>query len=121
MASWHNNTDLNLTQVYGANWDVLISVLNYGDSGWNGQAYICATNGECDNTSAFNNTYAITGINKYHLVDDNATARHNTIGDELGHAWSLGHQGHHTSYMYPPQTTVTSPNVRDKSNVNLRY
>ena len=123
VAPWRNNTDLNLTQVYGVTWDVQISVLHYGASGWNGQTYICATNGECDNTSALNNTYsyAITGINQHYLADDNATARHNTIGHELGHPWSLAHQGYHTSSMYQVQTTVTSPNARDRGNVNTRY
>lgn len=123
MSSWATNTDLSFIKVTDLSWDILQNVMDWGNTGWTGYAYICSTNGSCDNTTAWGGTYSWCSarINTYLLNNDTQNQRRNTMMHEAGHCYSLGHRSDSTSIMLSYQTSIITPNGTDKSLVNSRY
>lgn len=123
MSNWDFYTDIDLLEVSDGSWDILVNVANYGATGWTGYAYICSTNGSCDNSTAWNGTYSWCSarINTNLLFDDTQAQRQNTIMHETGHCFSLGHRSDSTSIMLSYQTSITTPNSTDRSLINARY
>ncbi len=123
MSTWSAYTDLSMIEVTDGSWDILVNVSDYGDTGWTGYTYICATDGSCDSQTAWDQTYswAETRINSTYLVNNTQDERQNTIMHEAGHAFSLGHRNDSTSIMQPAQTSITAPNSTDVSLINARY
>lgn len=123
MSSWATNTDLSFITVTDSSWHVLQNVTNWGATGWTGYAYICSTNGSCDNATAWGGTYSWCSarINTQYLSDDTQSQRRNTMMHEAGHCFSLGHRTDGTSLMQTFQTSITTPNATDISLINSRY
>ena len=123
MDNWDFYTDIDLLEVFDGTWDVLVNVSDYGATGWTGYAYICSTNGSCDNQTAWDGTYSWCSarINTNLLFDDTQSQRQNTIMHEVGHCFSLGHRTDSTSLMLTYQTSITTPNSTDVSLINARY
>ena len=123
MSTWDSRTDIGFAEVTDGSWDILVNVADWGATGWTGYAYICANTGDCDNSTAWNNTYSWCSarINTNLLFDDSQSRRQNTMMHEVGHCFSLGHRSDSTSIMYDFQTAVTTPNATDISLINSRY
>lgn len=125
MSTWTSTTDLQLSQIGGSNWDIAQYVSTFGSTGWAGLAYICATTGACNNSSAWNNTYyyCIAYENRTYQDGYSYTFRQAVAGHEAGHCVSLAHNGNSSSIMYTyiSSTGVTSPNSGDRADVNARY
>ena len=122
--TWDYYTNLALTEVATSNFHALVYTTNWGNTGWNGYAYICSTNGYCNNQYALGGWYwyCHARINTYALWSKTQTQRQQTIAHELGHCWSLAHRLETTSVMYPTgPTTVITPNYYDRYYVNQRY
>ena len=121
---WDYYTNLSLYEVADNSYQALVYVANWGNTGWNGYAYICNTNGYCDNQTAYDGWYwyCHARINTGLLARYNATGRQNTIIHELGHCWSLGHRSDSTSVMYPSGPTSNIwPNTYDQWYINQKY
>ena len=125
MSRWTSTTDLQFSQIGGNNWDIAQYVSNFGSTGWAGLAYICATNGACNTSSALNNTYSycIAYENRRYQDGYSQTFRQAVSGHEAGHCVSLAHNNTTSSIMYTyiSSTGVTNPNSGDRSDVNARY
>ena len=125
MNTWTNTTDLSFSQTGGGNWDIAQYVSTFGATGWAGLAYICATNGACNNSSAWNNTYSycIAYENRTYQDSYSYTFRRAVATHEAGHCVSLAHNNNTSSVMYTfiSSTGVTNPNSGDRSDVNARY
>ncbi|MEM7585494.1 MAG: matrixin family metalloprotease [Acidobacteriota bacterium] len=125
MSRWTSTTDLQFRQIGGNNWDIAQYVSNFGSTGWAGLAYICATNGACNNSSAWNNTfnYCIAYENRFYMDGYSQSRRQAVSGHEAGHCVSLAHNNNTSSIMYTfiSSTGVTNPNSGDRSDVNARY
>jgi len=96
---------------------------NYGATGWAGSAYICATNGQCNNQSAFNTTYSycLARLNEYYLRNNSYDSIKAIALHEMGHCYSLGHRWVTNSVMYPYASSVLQPNPTDRYLINARY
>ena len=125
MSTWTSTTDLQFSQTGGDNWDIAQYVENFGNNGWAGLAYICATNGACNNSTAWNSTfsYCIAYENRYYQDGYNSTFRRAVATHEAGHCVSLAHNSNTSSVMYTyiSSTGVTNPNSGDRSDINRRY
>lgn len=125
MSTWTSTTDLSFSQTSSNNWDLAQYVSTFGNTGWAGLAYICATNGSCNNSNAWNNTfdYCIAYENRTYQDGYNYTFRRAVATHEAGHCVSLAHNNNTSSVMYTfiSSTGVTSPNSGDRSDVNRRY
>ncbi|MEM8932443.1 MAG: matrixin family metalloprotease [Acidobacteriota bacterium] len=125
MNTWTNNTDVNFTRVYNGNWQIAQHVTNFGATGWNGLAYICGTNGACNNSSAWNSTYwyCIARENRYYHDSRNYTWRQAIGTHEAGHCLSLAHTNSTADVMYTwiTNTARTSLSSHDRNDVNNRY
>ena len=125
MSTWTSTTDLSFSQVSNGAWDIAQYVSSFGSTGWAGLAYICATNGSCNNSSAWNNTfsYCIAYENRTYMDSYSYTFRRAVSTHEAGHCVSLAHNSNTSSVMYTyiSSTGVTNPNSGDRSDVNARY
>ncbi len=125
MSTWTSTTDLSFSQTSSGNWDIAQYVSTFGSTGWAGLAYICATNGACNNSSALNGTYdyCIAYENRTYQDGYSYTFRRAVSTHEAGHCVSLAHNNTTSSVMYTyiSSTGVTSPNSGDRSDVNARY
>lgn len=125
MSTWTSTTDLSFSQTSGNGWDIAQYVGTFGNTGWAGLAYICATNGSCNTTSALNGTYSycIAYENRTYQDGYSYTFRRAVATHEAGHCVSLAHNNNTSSVMYTfiSSTGVTSPNSGDRSDVNARY
>lgn len=125
MSRWTSTTDLSFTEIGGNNWDIAQYVDSFGSTGWAGLAYICATNGACSNSSAYNGTfdYCIAYENRTYMDGYSYTRRQAVSTHEAGHCVSLAHNNNTSSVMYTyiSSTGVTNPNSGDRSDVNRRY
>lgn len=125
MNTWSNTTDLSFSQTGGNGWDIAQYVSTFGNTGWAGLAYICANNGACNNSSAWNNTfnYCIAYENRTYQDGYNFTFRRAVSTHEAGHCVSLAHNNNTSSVMYTfiSSTGVTNPNSGDRNDVNNRY
>lgn len=125
MSTWTSTTDLSFSQTTGGNWDIAQYVSTFGSTGWAGLAYICATNGDCNTSSALNSTYSycIAYENRTYQDGYSYTFRRAVSTHEAGHCVSLAHNSNSSSVMYTyiSSTGVTSPNSGDRSDVNARY
>jgi hypothetical protein len=120
-AKWSAVTDLNIFEVTDTSWHVLSNVAAYAST-WTGYAYICSTNGSCDNSTAWNGTYSWCSARfNTNTVGSNTTKQQNTATHEMGHCWSLAHRDDSTSVMLSFQTSIIEPNQNDKDSVNTRY
>jgi predicted Zn-dependent protease len=120
--TWSATTDLNM--VYSCSGThITTSGLNYGKTGWVGYAYICATNGQCDNSSAKNSTYSscVARLNKYYLINNTSDSIKAISLHEMGHCYSLAHRTSSTSVMRPDNVANLTPNSTDISLINARY
>lgn len=125
MSKWTSTTDLQFTKITGNNWDIAQNVGTYGATGWAGLAYICATNGACSNSSAYNGTYSycVAYENRTYQDSYSSTYRQAVATHEAGHCVSLAHNNTSSSIMYTyiSSTGVTNPNTGDRNDVNARY
>ena len=125
MNTWTNTTDLSFSRTSGGNWDIAQYVSYNGNTGWAGLAYICSTNGACNNSSAWNNTfsYCIAYENRTYQDGYSYTFRRAVATHEAGHCVSLAHNNNTSSVMYTyiSSTGVTNPNSGDRNDVNRRY
>lgn len=125
MSRWTSTTDLQFSQISNDNWDIAQYVDVFGSTGWAGLAYICATNGACNNSTAWNNTfsYCIAYENRTYMDGYNYTFRQAVSTHEAGHCVSLAHNSNTSSVMYTyiSSTGVTNPSSGDRSDVNARY
>jgi len=125
MSTWTSATDLSFSTTGGGNWDIAQYVSTFGNTGWAGLAYICATNGACSNQSAYNGTYSycIAYENRTYQDGYSYTFRRAVATHEAGHCVSLAHNGNTSSVMYTyiSSTGVTYPNSGDRSDVNAKY
>ena len=123
---WDYYTNLSLSWVNDNNYHALVYVDNFGAVTWNGWAYICSTNGACNNATAVNGwfRYCWAKINTYKMRSTTQVQRQQTMTHELGHCFSLGHrdsQGY-SSVMYPTgPTNYPWPNATDAYLINQRY
>ena len=125
MNTWTSTTDLSFSQTSSDSWDIAQYVSTFGNTGWAGLAYICATNGACSNQSAYNGTYdyCIAYENRTYQDGYSSTFRRAVATHEAGHCVSLAHNNTTSSVMYTyiSSTGVTSPNSGDRSDVNAKY
>jgi len=98
------------------------SGMDYGATGWTGYAYICATNGQCDNSSAWNNTYrdCTARLNQYYLRNNSSDSIKSVALHEMGHCYSLGHRTD-GGIMDNPPPVLTYPDQTSIDLVNARY
>jgi hypothetical protein len=99
------------------------SGINYGATGWVGYAYICSTNGQCDNQSAWDGTYSncTARLNEYYLRNNDNDSIKWVALHEMGHCYSLGDRSDSSSVMNNQGITVLQPNQTDKDLINARY
>ncbi|MEO1086089.1 MAG: matrixin family metalloprotease [Acidobacteriota bacterium] len=125
MNRWTSTTDLSFSTTSGGNWDIAQYVSTFGNTGWAGLAYICATNGSCSNSSAYNGTYdyCIAYENRTYMDGYSYTRRQAVSAHEAGHCVSLAHNNNTSSVMYTfiSSTGVTNPNSGDRNDVNAKY
>jgi hypothetical protein len=121
---WSNGTDLNLGYNCGSlNFQTLGG--NYGNNGFFGYAYICAgpNESDCNHQTAWNGsyTYAEARNNTFYLSSWTATQRQFNCTHELGHCWSLGHDGRATSVMRTGQLSTIALDAGNVADVNAKY
>ncbi|GAB4580038.1 MAG: hypothetical protein Fur0022_27770 [Anaerolineales bacterium] len=119
-ATWSSSTDLDIAYDC-ANENITTTGLDYGNTGWAGQAYICNIDGGCLN---LNEPYAscIARSNVYYLRNWTTSQRQFNALHELAHCWSLDHrQSDSTSVTQQGQLSILQPNATDISLVNARH
>lgn len=125
MSKWTSTTDLQFTKIYTNYWDIAQYVSYQGATGWAGLAYICSTNGYCNNSTAWNSTYSYCVAYENQTYQDgySSTCKQAVAGHEAGHCVSLAHNSNTSSimYTYVASTCDTTPNSGDISDVNARY
>lgn len=122
VGEWTYESDLNIYR-NDSDWDGLTNV-NWWNTTWAGHAYICSTNNSCDNSTAWNGTYAWCSARANHKYQSNysASQRRGAMSHELGHCWSLHHRSDSTSIMGPNDCScLTGPNNNDNYYVNQRH
>jgi predicted Zn-dependent protease len=121
-ARWSADTDLNM--YYNCTGTHIWTVYaDYGDTGWAGYAYICNTNGDCNNSSAFSGTYQSchARANGYYISRNpdfyTSAEVQKLMTHELGHCYSLDHADVSGSVM----SNGSVPNSQDISLIDARY
>ena len=119
---WSADTDINM--LYDcATTHVWIIYADFGElTQWAGKAYICNTDGQCDNNEAFNGTYASCQVRlNSHWISGNPLYTDDEVQKlimhELGHCYSLAHSNDPTSVMGGSSV----PNAVDIMLINARY
>jgi hypothetical protein len=124
-AEWSADTDVNM--YYDCtNFNITTINDDFGNTGWAGYAYICNTDDDCDNGTAYDGTYKSceAKLNQYSFSNNpnfytdaevQIVAMH-----EIGHCLSLGHSSDTTSIM-GAGARGTIPNTRDIELINERY
>ncbi|GIK55781.1 MAG: hypothetical protein BroJett015_14440 [Chloroflexota bacterium] len=122
MGRWHTYTDANLLKVT-SNEDIKVVVTSFGITTWYGFAYICDIYGNCDNSTAFSNTYKSCELdfNTYFSGSWSDAEKENTFMHEAGHCLSLAHRDGVNSIMDPDHSSQNWLNEYDKVLVNNRY
>ena len=116
--SWHNYTDVNLTQVGSAGTTDHCNCYSglYGFNGWLGIAEIRRYSG-CtilEGRCRLNRSYLDSGYS--------TTNRKHVACQEVGHLWGLGHnRGSSTTCMNDTILSAPQPNSHDQSLVNSIY
>jgi hypothetical protein len=123
---WDYYTNLSLTRVYDNTYHALVYVGFWGNTGWNGYAYICNTGNVCNNQAAwdgwFKYCWAEINTGSSWIVNGSQTHRQQTMAHELGHCWSLAHRNESNAVMYTyGPTNYPWPNANDVWYVNNRY
>lgn len=122
MGRWHTYTDADLLKV-ASNEDIKVVVTSFGITTWYGFAYICDIYGNCDNGTAFSNTYKSCELdfNTYWSGSWSDAEKENTFMHEAGHCLSLAHRDGVGSIMDPDHSSQNWLNSYDKVLVNNRY
>ncbi len=120
--TWSADTDLDMYYSC-SDVDIWTSGMDYGPTGWVGYAYICSTDNQCDNQSAWDGTYrdATARLNQYYLRNNDDDSIRWVALHEMGHCYSLGHRAEADSVMNTQGITVLEPNQTDVSLINARY
>lgn len=131
-SSWHYSTVINLISTSSGSENMAFQSRDYGDTGWYGQALICAL-GNCNNSTAFNSTYtyAEARMNRYppYGVDGWSSQKKQAgFAHEIGHALSLKHNtGCGSCLMYPDIDVfygdfgTYKPTTDEVNGINDRY
>ncbi len=120
MGRWHTYTDVSMLKVT-SNEDIKVTVGNWGITAWYGIAYICDIYGNCDNTTAWSNTFASCDLDYNAYFTATSAEKENTFMHEAGHCLSLGHRDNVGSIMDPDRSSQTWLNATDKTLINNRY
>ncbi len=121
-ARWSADTDLNMYYNCTGT-DIWTIYADYGDTGWAGYAYICNTDGDCNNSSAYDGTYASCDAraNAYPISRNpnfyTSAEVQKLMTHEMGHCYSLDHADVSGSVMKDGSV----PNSQDIALINARY
>jgi len=120
MGRWHTYTDVDMIKVTSSE-DIKVVVANLGITTWYGYAYICDIYGNCDNSTAFSNTYDSCQLDYNAYFSASTAEKENTFMHEAGHCLSLGHRDGVGSIMDPDRSSQTWLSGTDKTLINNRY